>query len=402
MNSKGWFSKLTFRAQPFLILALLLVVRPGIASAGESGAAPGLTVASPTVPPGGLLQMQVFMTEPKPILKGRQRVRSQAATSAATNSAAAVADVVSPLGAVRDAAIFSAGGDVSGVAVTDSEGTQFFFSSPLTTYGTSTDIPVITLAYPVRATARAGQSMNLTLDADDSQWLNPMGKPYSFELKSGVMTVGGTLSITDVVPGAGVVPAGTVISINGLGFQPDSKVDFGEAHVTTMRYVNPKLIEVTLRSAAEIRGQRIRINNRNNEQAVYFPYQHTARAGKSAHSLVAESYPLFASTAQTLGYFRLTFQGTLFSGIALQNLNATSVKATLRLSSSDGLLLAKRTLTLATNTYVARDLVELFPGALPENGTKLSVTSDQKIQMLGLLGDDTGGTVLPVAPSSTP
>jgi hypothetical protein len=402
MNSKGWFSRLTFRAQSFLILTLLLVVRPGIASAGDSGSAAGLSVASPTVPPGGLLQMQVFMTEPKPILKGRQRVRSQAATSAAVNSAAAVADIVSPLGAVRDAAIFSAGGDVSGVAVTDSGGTQFFFSSPLTTYGTSTDIPVITLAYPVRATARAGQSMDLTLDADDSQWLNPKGKPYSFELKSGVMTVGGTLSITDVVPGAGVVPAGTVIAINGVGFQPDSKVDFGEAHVATTKYVNPKLIEVTLRNAAEIRGQRIRINNRNNEQAVYFPYQHTARAGKSAHSLVAESYPLFANAAQTLGYFRLTFQGTLFSGIALQNLNATPVKATLRLSSSAGLLLAKRTLTLATNTYVARDLVELFPGVLPENGTKLSVTSDQKIQMLGLLGDDTGGTVLPVPPSSTP
>jgi hypothetical protein len=402
MKSKGWFSKLTFRAQAFLILTLLLVVRPGIASAGDAASAAGLSVASPTVPPGGLLQMQVFMTEPKPILKGRQRVRPQASTSAAANSAAAVADIVSPLGAVRDAAIFSAGGDVSGVAVTDSGGTQFFFSSPLATYGTSTDIPVITLAYPVRSTARAGQSMDLTLDADDSQWLNPKGKPYSFELKSGVMTVGGTLSITDVVPGAGVVPAGTMIAINGVGFQPDSKVDFGEAHVATTKYVNPKLIEVTLRNAAEIRGQRIRIDNRNNERAVYFPYQHTARAGKSAHSLIAESYPLFANTAQTLGYFRLTFQGTLFSGIALQNLNATTVKAILRLSSSAGLLLAKRTLTLATDTYVARDLVELFPGVLPENGTRLSVTSGQNIQMLGLLGDDTGGTVLPVPPSSTP
>jgi len=402
MNSKGGFSKLTFRAQSFLILTLLAVVRPGIARTGDTGSVAGLTVASPTVPPGGLLQMQVFMTEPKPILKGRQRVRSQAATSGAVNPAAAVADIVSPLGAVRDAAIFSAAGDVSGVAVTDSGGTQFFFSSPLMTYGTSTDIPVITLAYPVRSTARAGQSMNLTLDADDSQWLNPKGKQYSFELKSGAMTVGGTLSITDVVPGAGVVPAGTVISIEGVGFQPDSKVDFGEAHVATMKYVNPKLIELTLRDATEIRGQRIRIDNRNNERAAYFPYQRTNRVGKSTHSLIAESYPLFSDAAQTLGYFRPTFQGTLFSGIALQNLNATSVKATLRLYSSDGLLLRKRTLALAANTYVARDLVELFPGALPENGTKLTVTSDHTIQMLGLLGDDTGGTVLPVPPSSTP
>jgi hypothetical protein len=404
MNSKRSLSKPTVLAQSFLILMVLLAAGSSAASGGDSGTAPGLTVASPTVPAGGLLQMQVFMTEPKPILKGRQRVRSAAVSSGAANSAAAVEalTVASPLGPVRDAAIFSSGGDVSGVAVTESGATQFFFSSPLKTFGTSTDTPVITLAYPVKATARPGQSLSLNLDADDSQWLNPKGKPYSLELKSGAMTVGGTLSVSDVVPGAGVVPAGTVISIVGVGFEPDSKVDFGEAHVVMTQYINPKLIEVTLRDATEIRGQRIRIDNKNNEQAVYFPYQRTRRIGKSTHSLVAASYPLFSQTAQTLGYFRPTLQGTVFSGIALQNLNSTSAKATLKLYSSDSLLLSTRTLTLAKNSYVARDLVELFPGALPEDGTELSVTSDIGIQMLGLLGDDSGGTLLPVAPSSTP
>jgi hypothetical protein len=307
-----------------------------------------------------------------------------------------------PLGAIRDAAIFSSGGDVSGVAVINSAGTQFFFSSPLKTYGTTIDTPVITLAYFVRSTALAGERVGLTLDANDSLWLDPKGHQYALELKSGAMTVGGALSISDVVPGAGIARAGTVISITGMGFQPDSKVDFGEAKVATSQYVSSKLIRVTLRNAVEIRGQRIRIENPDNERAVYFPYQRTKRNGRSTHPLVAAGYPLFSQKAETLGYFRPTLHGTIFSGLALQNLNSTSVRATLQLHSKFGVLLSAKTVTLAPNSYVARDLVELFPEATPADGTKLTVTSNKGLQMLGLLGDDSSRMLLPVPASSKP
>src|SRR5215475_9462212 len=59
-----------------------------------------LSVASPTVPPGGILQMQVFVTEPKPILKGKQGVKSSRSAAAALTGNPTV---VSPLGPVRDA-----------------------------------------------------------------------------------------------------------------------------------------------------------------------------------------------------------------------------------------------------------------------------------------------------------
>jgi hypothetical protein len=380
-------------------LTVLSTARPSIAGddGGGKGSGAGLSVASPTVPAGGLLQMQVFMTEPKPILKGKQGVGTKTAQQAF------VADTVAlPLDAVRDAAIFSTDETVCGFAVMNAGATRFFFSSPLGTFGQNTDTPVLTVAYPVKATAKPGQSVSLTLDPNDSLWLDPQGDDYVLELKSGAMTVGGSLSITDVIPGGGVVPAGTVISITGVGFEPQSKVDFGEAKVATTQYVNSKLIEVTLRNAAQISGQRIRIDNQNNEQAVYFPYQRTKRSGKSTHALVAASFPLFAQTPQTLGYFRPILEGTSFSGIALQNLNSTSAKATLKLYSSTGALLSTKALTLPTNTYVARDLAELFPQASPKDGTRLTVTSNLAIQMLGLLGDDASGMVLPVAPTGTP
>jgi hypothetical protein len=47
-------------------------------------------------------------------------------------------------------------------------------------------------------------------------------------------------------------------------------------------------------------------------------------------------------------------------------------------------------------------LVELFPGVTPGDGTELMVTSPAAIQMLGLLGDDSAGTLLPVAASPNP
>jgi hypothetical protein len=407
MSGKRLLSKSNYLLQLFFILTLIFAAQSSDARSGGGGEAPfagvDLSVSSPTVPAGGLLQMQVFMTEPKPILKGKQGLR---AGSAAARSAVAEADaalaVASPLGVLRDAALFSSGGDVSGVAVTGANGTQFFFSSPLETFGTSTDTPVITLAYPVRANAAVGQSVPLTLDQSNSLWLDPNGKQYSVELNSGAMTVGGTLSIIDVVPGAGVLPPGTVISIKGVGFETDSKVDFGEAKVATQQYVSPNLIEVTLRDAMEIRGQRIRIDNSDNQRATYFPYQRTTSVGKSMHALVAASLPLFPQTALTLGYFRPTLRGTMFSGLALQNLNQVRVVATLQLYSKSGILLATKKLSLGKNTRISRDLVELFPAAKPATGTRLTVTSTLPIQMLGLLGDDSTGTLLPVAATATP
>jgi hypothetical protein len=199
-----------------------------------------------------------------------------------------------------------------------------------------------------------------------------------------------------------VWPAGTTISIKGVGFEPNSKVDFAEARIATQQYLNPNLIQVTLQSAVELRGQRIRIDNPNNERATYFAYQRTTRIGVSTHPLVASGLPLFPQTALSLGYFRPVLQGTMFSGLALQNLNTARVTATFQLYSKTGTLLSTKTLSMATNTRYSRDLVEMFPALKPRNGMSLKVTSSKPIQMLGLLGDDSTGTLLPVPATATP
>jgi IPT/TIG domain-containing protein len=392
-----------------VLVVCVLTIPFAFAGSGENTpvfAGVSLSVASPTVPPGGLLQMQVFVTEPNPILKGKQKMAMVPATLVALSPlgtiSGALTPVTAPLGAIRDAGLFSPGGDVSGVAVGKTGATQVFFTSPLTTFGTTIDTPVMALAIPVAAGATVGQTVNLNLDPNNSLWYDPNSKLYPVELKSGILTVGGTLSISDVNPGAGTVQPGTVISIKGVGFQPTSQVDINEAVIATSQYVSANLMQVTLSLPLDIRGKRIRVTNSNNEKAEYYPYQRTTRLGSSTHALVASSIPLFAQTTWTLGFFRPTLQGTIFSGLALQNLNAVKANVVLRLYSKTAVLLSTQKVVLGVNVSMARDLAELFPGVVAATGTKLKVSSDQPIQMLGLLGDDSTGTLLPINPTSTP
>lgn len=397
----GQFS--LWKSCAFLLLAVSIVpsifVGSAVAGSGVS-AAPvfvgvSLSVNDVTVAPGGTLQMQVFVTEPNPILKGKQGVRFSSVASSGIGLPVAV------LGAIRDAALFSPNGDVSGVAVGKAGGTQVFFTSPLTSFGTTIDTPVMTLQMPVSASASIGQIINLTLDPNNSLWYDPNSNLYPVELKSGTMTVGGTLSVSDFGPGAGIVQPGTVISVSGIGFDSSSTVDIAEGTIATTQVVNSNLIQVTLAAPLDVRGKRVRVTNANKELVTYYPYQRTTTLGNSTHALIASSIPLFAQTTWNVGYFRPTVKGTVFSGVALQNLN--SAKANLVLSlSKNGVVLATKKLALGQNTSAARDLAELFPGVVAGAGTSLKVSSDQPIQMMGLLGDDTTVTVLPINPTSTP
>jgi len=384
----------------------LALMNPSAAASATKPAAVftgiSLSVDSPTVPPGGTLQMQVFVTEPNPILKGKQGVRFAAVKAAAlTTPVTAIAAPVSLLGTIRDASLFSTGGDVSGVAVGKSGGTQVFFTSPLTSFGTALDTPVMTIQIPVSAAGTVGQTVDLTLDPNNSLWYDPASNLYPVELRSGVMTVGGTLSVSDVTPGAGVVQPGKIISIKGIGFDSSSKVDIAEAAIATTRFVSANLIQVTLSAPLDIRGKRIRVTNAYKELVTYYPYQRTTKQGTSNHPLIASSIPIFAQTSWKVGFFRPTASGTIFSGIALQNVNAVRANVVLRLT-RNGVLLATQNVILGVKSSLARDLAEMFPGVAAATGTRLRVSSDQPIQMMGLLADDSTRTVLPINPTSTP
>ena len=346
-----------------------------------------LRIDSETVPPGGMLQLKVAITEPKPILKGGQK-------------ATFAAPFLSP---PRGIALFSPSGDASGTAVLSKGAAHFSLSSPISDMGNNIDYPILTVAMPVKATAVPGSTADLALDPSISQWSDPKGKPYPVLLTNGILTVGGTISISDVVPGGGVVDAGAKIAITGMGFQRKSKVQINEGTVATTTYVSPNEIDVTLRAPINMTSRRIKITAPStNETATYYSYQRTPEAGRSKHALIASTVPLFSQQVWSLAYFKPVLNASQFTGVALQNPLTKTAAVRLQLLGSNGMVLATRNLTLQARTRMTRDLAQLFPGVVPGTGTTLKVTANAPIPILGLLGDDVLGTVEPVSPSRMP
>ncbi|HYU46521.1 MAG TPA: IPT/TIG domain-containing protein [Terriglobales bacterium] len=373
------------------LFALLLLAPAGLLARGIEAAFAGveLTVPNETVPPGGMLQLKVQITEPTPISKGGQK-----ATFSSTF-----------LGAVQGIALFSPAGDASGTALLSNGSAHFSLHSPIFDMGSNIDYPIVTIAMPVKATAIPGATVPLTLDPSFSEWADPTGQLYPVLLTNGSVTVGGTLSISNLVPGGGVVPAGTKIAVFGMGFRPNSKVNVNEALVATKTYVSSNEIDITLTTAVNMTSRRIRVTKPStNEVTTYYSYQRTTPAGKSANPLIAATVPLFAQSKWTVAHFRPVLNVSRFTGVALQNEAAVASNVRLTLFAANGTVLAAHSLTIQPSKRFSRDLRELFLGVVPATGTKLKVkvTSGPPIQVLGLLGDSVLRTVDPVDPSPLP
>lgn len=375
----------------FLAIVALTLAGLAFAASGDAGTFAGveLTIPNETVPAGGMLQMKVQITEPKPISKGGQR--------AAFSSTF--------LGSVQGIALFSPSGDASGTAVLSSGAARFSLHSSLSDMGNNIDYPILTVAVPVKATAIAGQIANLVLDPSLSQWVDPTGQNYPVLTKNGTVTVGGTLSISNIVPGGGTVPPGTKIAIRGIGFDPNCKVQVNEATIAKRTFVSSTEIDITLTTSVNMTSRRVRVTKPStNEQVTYYSYQRTVAIGKSVHPLLARTAPLFSQAIWSLAYFKPILNASQFTGLALQNQTAAPSTVRLRLLAPNGVVLATRDVVLGANRRITRDLAEFFPGVVPATGTKVraKVISGPAVQMLGLLGDDVLKTVDPIDPSTTP
>jgi hypothetical protein len=380
-------SRVIFRNSLLSCLAGLSLFAASIPAVSAQITPLGLKIQNQTVPPNGTMQIQLFTTEPKPILKGGQRV----------------AFAANFLGPVQGMGVYSPAGDVSAVAVTTKGTTRVNLSSPLTSLGTVIDDPMFTVTMPVLSTATNGQSSRLGLDPNVSNWSDPNSQKYPVELASGGVTVGGTLSVSGVTPSSGLIPAGTKLAIKGMGFASNVRVDVGDVKVKTTTFVNSSEVDVTLATDYDITGQRIRVINKStNHKVLFYPYQQTTPVGVSTHALIAASYPMFSRTTYTVGYFRPVLSGSIFSGLALQNMSTATITTTVALYASDGSLLTSVNVDVPANSRISRDLAELLPGAVASNGTSLHVTAPAPIQMLGLLGNDATQVVLPVNPSKVP
>lgn len=347
----------------------------------DAGTFPGLSfkVQNSIVPPGGLFQYQLMLTEPKPIGHGSTRPTV-------------------PSGPVRGISLNDPIGQTVGVAIVNDSGIQINFNSPAVSFGTNPDLdyPILTIAFPISSTVAVGQQTELGMDVPNSLFVDPTGQPYPMEIANGTLTIGGTLAVSDVQPNGGVEPAGATISIIGVGFTPDARVNIEGIDLPprTVHFVSSTQLDVVLPSSLQMDALRIRVNNKT-ERSTYFSYFRAEAIGQSTHPLVAECYPLFSHQIFATGTLPWIKTGRQFTAIALQNQNTDAVNITAEMQAADGTVLGSTTLPLPPFSKITRDLKELFVNP-PAGAVAIRITPSEPIQMLGLLGDDATGDVVPV------
>ncbi len=387
---KSRFMRAHFRGNNVIgtILGAALVTSCAIASASDGGKNqttnttpfPGLSlkIQDATIPPGGVYQLQLLVTEPKPVGAGSPHV---------TFSSAA-------FGTGAGASVHDPSGEACGVAVRTLGGFSVSLLSPNAMMGTTGDAAIMTVDLPVRPDAQTGLQVPVNLDLSNTVFLDSTGQPYPLQVSGGNLNIGGTLNITEVIPEGETVAAGATISILGAGFTPSASVDFEGANVVTTRFVSSQQLDVTLDQTLLLDGVRVRIRTAT-EQAFYFPYFHTTEIGHSSNQLVAAADPMFSRVTYTVATLPWTRSGSAFTGIALQNPTTNSAQVTLELLTSGNQVLQTVNISLPGKSKMTEDLLDYFPQPAA-NGAVVRIGSSQPIQILGLQGDTGTGLIKPL------
>ena len=341
-----------------------------------------LHIPDEMAPPGGMVQMKLMVTEPTPIATGSIAMSFDSGT----------------FSGVFGVSLFNPNGDVAGAAVI--QGNQVHLQYTTTTGTTGTDYPIVSFALGIRPDAEVGQKTQFALDPS-SWWLLNLFGPATFNpINPATITVGGSISIIDVTPGGGVMAPGSVLTIHGIGFQPNTQVQISGVKLSSIRVVSSEQIDLTIAEAVQITGKKIQVVNPDGSQDVYFSYMRGVALGLSVQPLVAATLPIFSSQLHSQATFICPPRPTgTFTGLAMQNPNQDTVSITLASYTASNTLVDRATIDLPPGMKITRDILEW----LPAQDAYVKVTANAPIQVFGLWGDTNSSTVLPFQPiASTP
>jgi hypothetical protein len=145
-------------------------------------------------------------------------------------------------------------------------------------------------------------------------------------------------------------------------------------------------------------GKRIRLRNGDQTMATYDSFMRSIPLGESSNPLLARTVPIFSLATFTEAYFNPFALPGHFSALAFQNPGSESANISLEGYSAEGEPIASTTVDLPEGMRISREVSELFTDVIFPAGSYVRATSTIPVQMLGLLGDDAAGTVLPVEP----
>jgi hypothetical protein len=303
----------------------------------------------------------------------------------------------SVFGGVSGIEAFNLTGDVNGVAMLNGAELHVDY---ITSSGTSgTDYPIMTIALPIRKQAPVGQQINFSLDPSSTWILGLLGKATLKPIPPAVVTVGGSISIFNVVPGGGTLAAGSVVSIRGMGFQTKTQIQLNSIKANSIRVVSPQEIQFTLEESTNMTGQKIQVVNPDGSQDTYFTYLRGTRLGQSDRALLNGAMPIFSSLLHSAALFAPMAppSSTQFTGIAMQNPGPAAANVTVGLYSSAGTQLGSMVVALPAGNWIMKEIAELT-GVAPAAGDYARLSSSAPIEAFGFLADDAAGSIAPFAP----
>jgi hypothetical protein len=327
--------------------------------------------------------MKMLVTEPTPITTGRPK--------AAINSGTNVVGIE----------LFNPNGDVDGVAMISP---SMISVESITSTGTQgSDYPIMIVSLQVQPTVAAGTKFSFNLDPSSTWNLGLLGTATMRPIPPATITVGGSISITNVVPGGGVQPAGTVVDIQGIGFQPGTQVQLSNIKTSSITVTGPQDIQIVLAEPTQMTGKKIQVTNPDGSQDTYFSYMRGTPLGSSNEPLLAAAVPIFSSVTYSQAVFASAAStSSQFSGIAVQTPNLSAANVSFTLFSPTGTVLGSSTIAVPFGSRLMREVSELT-GVTPPEGSYVTVASDLPVQMFAFLGDNANQTVVPyVALSSQP
>ena len=372
----------------------------------------GLKVLNTSVPPGGIFQFQLSNTEPKPIGHGSTRPQV-------------------PSGPVRGVAVNDPSGLAAGIAVIDTSvsptSIKIQLSSPDALLGTNITYPVVTMSMPLSNSLTPGATFPLSIDTGNTSFFDATKAYTALEFAPGTLTIApaGSPYVSDVLPAGGLLADRTLIKIFGAGFNANTRVSIegttivpADQTVVNSGEVDVKICNGTVADGAtvcpnnggtfQLDGERVRVKDTNTNFVLeYYSYLRADDvAGSSATPLVNLVHPMFSRVTYLSATIPLVTVGTQFTGLSLQNTNAADSGIKIELLDANNASLANTTFILpglnpdhAGNKITRNVVTDWFPS--PPSGAatvKITVTSGPAVQVLGMLGDTSTGTVSPVIP----
>jgi uncharacterized protein (TIGR03437 family) len=209
-----------------------------------------LRVASEDVAAGGVAQIKVYADQPALIAKGTLALDLDPRV----------------FGPIESIAAFSANGDAVGLATVNGNHVEVSMLSASGGIGQLPGVPIFAVRAPVLTNAVQTGFISLSQPQDPQigryvtdtyptgAWADPTGKAYATTLLSATVSTNYPIGIGNVTPGWGFQIAGTVLQIDGTGFDGTATLTADGVAFSSIKLVSPTRIDATLASSVELTG----------------------------------------------------------------------------------------------------------------------------------------------------